>query len=588
MGEMDWNTNWLSTPQGLKADRIRSLASALFEQMPPDQYEHGEQHCWAMEFAIHRLIPRRYYELLKEEERFLLLTSPWILNIAWNRAWNKPERLDDDYLEANEYLNNPANQVDLGISPDEAKVLNFMILYHRSNKRLEDCPPELHVGPEPIKVRLLTAYLRLADAIHIDDNISGPSSLFYFLDDPGSPELFHWFKNKLRLSIEPDPDDNTINMYVQSPIPISESLIQRVKEDLELHVDAVSKTLLIYDVTKYLSVNLEYLRQGPPLTDVDKNEVGRLLKEFALSFPRNAGVLQELYISSVKSAFKKSDISAPAIINEIKQVQAIAKESYSFRPYHIAFARMINEVNTLLMEDVAEGNKADALKQWADSTQRAREERLERVSEWGSNVLRDFDHFLLFGFSNTIIGTMKTTFSGNNALGNDIHIYVCEAHNKSRFDLIGRLIYVDGMNYASQLRAELPKATVTLIPDITVADVLNLKRNEGRWIALFGSDGITPDARCCNTSGNLTLAIIAKQFGIPVCVICDSYKMGNLPPRSLSERQEQWMKSVPHWRSERVKLQNLRESVIEPEMISTIITEHGAFTTAEFRDRYSR
>src|SRR5207244_2094316 len=97
--------------------------------------------------------------------------------------------------------------------------------------------------------------------------------------------------------------------------------------------------------------------------------------------------------------------------------------------------------------------------------------------------------------------------------------------------------------------------------------------------------------RCGHTGGHLSLAIIANHFKIPVYIICDSYKMGDLKSKPSLERKEQWIKSVPHWRwgpTEDVQLQNLRESVIEPELITKIITEHGIFSTPNFVDKYSK
>jgi translation initiation factor 2B subunit (eIF-2B alpha/beta/delta family) len=578
--------NWLSPEVGARAEHIRSSACESFNlnPTPVDQCEHGREHCSAIENAFHHLIPGESFKELNEKERFYLLTSPWIMNIAWTR----PQRVSDvEYHRiACQHLNDPRSRQLLRINGNEARIFENIIYFHRFNTRLEDCPPKLADGPEPIRVRLLTAYLRLADAIHVDDT-RGPKSLFYFLQDPGSPELFHWLKSKLHLLIQPEPETDAIQVYVMGSIPTTETLIQRVKEELELYVDAVRNTLVQGGVTKYLHVNV-ISSDGAPLTEDVRNEVDRLLKEFALSFPPNAGLLQDLYISSIQRIIQQN-APASAVINEIKQVQAIAEDSRQFRPCHVAFARLIKEVNDLLTPNDHDQNKVRALAHWAGHAQKDRSRRLAQVAEHGSRALQGFDNFLLFGFSNTIVETLKKTLGDNNAARQRAHVYVCEAHNKSSFDLNGRLMHVDGMNYARELKAALPDIPVTLIPDVTVADVISLNR-DGRWAALFGTDGITPHGKCGHTSGHLSLAIIARHFLIPVYVICDSSKMGDLRPRPALERKEQWIKSVPHWRwgpIEEVELQNLRESVVEPDLISMIITEDGMFNPAQFRVNYS-
>lgn len=73
-------------------------------------------------------------------------------------------------------------------------------------------------------------------------------------------------------------------------------------------------------------------------------------------------------------------------------------------------------------------------------------------------------------------------------------------------------------------------------------------------------------------------------------VLCDSHKIGDLIPHPTVEREEQWLKGVSPggWADERVGfvLENLRESIIPPELITKIITEDGAFTPEDFTGRY--
>ncbi|HEX5733500.1 MAG TPA: hypothetical protein VF131_11760 [Blastocatellia bacterium] len=577
---------WLNSELGDRAIKIRDIASQEFSfyQTPLDQCEHGEEHCWAIEYALHHLIPDDNYLNLHVKERFYLLTAPWIMNMAWAQ----PQRLSDkEYHEiACRQLNDKKWQMKMGINEHEAEILSDIIHYHRLNTRLDECPEDSLDGPDRIRVRLLAAYLRLADAIHVDDT-KGPNSLFYFLQDPRSPELFHWFKSKLRFAIKPKPNIDAIVVDVKGSISTTEPLLQRVQEELELYVDSVRNTLVQGGVTKYLNVNLTS-REGAPGNPETKNEVDRLLREYTLSFPPNAGVLQELYISSIMRIVQQNTNKSTAV-DEVKQVQAIAGQTLRFRPCHVAFEGLIREVERLLTQDDPDYSKVETLATWAENTQRERNQRLAQISEHGGRALQGFDHFLLFGFSNTIVQSLKKALS-NKATRQGIQIYVCEAHNKSSFDLKGRLTYIDGMNYARELKAALKEVMVTLIPDITVADVLSLRRR-GRWVALFGTDGIDSEGKCGHTSGHLALAIIARHFEIPVYVICDSSKMGSLRPIPALERQEQWIKSVPQWQwgppEEDIQLQNLRESITDTDFSSRFITEDGVFSKAQFINKYS-
>ena len=50
---------------------------------------------------------------------------------------------------------------------------------------------------------------------------------------------------------------------------------------------------------------------------------------------------------------------------------------------------------------------------------------------------------MLFGFSSAVIGTISELYKINIDKGKDLHFFICEAHNKSRFDMSICLVSID-------------------------------------------------------------------------------------------------------------------------------------------------
>ncbi len=606
--------NWLDGNLDERLVQIRKYIKSLDSSGSYVQCKHGDKHCKSIEDSIHHLLPEQeHWSDLKLKERFFLLASPWIMNIAWNQEIGKSETFikSRDWLYheiGHNFLYDKGNLGILQIDQDEARVFQYTILYHSLTKNIEECPKILTVGPERIRVRLLTAYLRLADAIHVDES-GGPTSLFYYLQDPNSPELFHWIKSRLQLMIQPNPHLMTIEVYVSRNIDFSEHLINRVLSELELHVALTKNTLTEHGITNYIYVKSK--QSDTPIPSEKKVELEKLVKEYAMSFPPNAGMLQSLYLSSVEDIARREDGKFD-VVKEIEQLQEIAKKAYQFRPCHIALHKYIGQLDAII-----KGNNKELVAQkvieWVDRCKGERAKRLSEIYEIASEELKVFDNFLLFGYSSTVTESLGQMYKKTDNK-KSINIYVCEAHNKSRFDASKRLIYIDGVNYAKKIKTNLKRAKIKLIPDITVASIFKSNQN-ARWVVLFGANGITPQADCGHSAGHLSLAIIAKYFGIPVYILCDSYKIGykigELVRKKPVERKDQWLECVPcsSWYQNNelgyryangnalplslpphyddFDLQNLRESVIESSLIERIVTEDGSYDTRSFIDRYS-
>lgn len=602
---------WLekSPELGSKLDNLRqTLISSYYRRCQVDittRCVHDEEHCTKLEQALHLLIPEEHYHCLKPIERYLLLASPWILNIAWCMS-DKAGLSDRDlHNRTISWLQDKDKIIPLEL--EESAIYQNMVQYHDIANDINKCPEIMALNGERIRVRLITSYLRLADAIHSDEG-GGPQSLFVFLDRSNSPEFFHWLKSKLRpfiTSIVPEPNDNVIKVEIYDGIK-SYNLEQAIKKTMELHVKSVKGTFVKHaigtrhevghEIPCYFSIEINKSHQ-PILTPEQENELNMLMHEYDMLSSPNAGLLQTLYLSTMERIAKLKDTDENMLLQEINHLQETAKKVHSMRKCHIALGQCIHDLGTILDNNTIVDSK-EKLKQiatWTKASQETYCKGLEKIKDHAiSHFTRSgYNHFLLFGFSNTII-----TIFEHLRHDNGIHIFICEAHNKSRFDASGNQSYNDGQSYGDKIREVNTNAQITLIPDITISSIFSADKARGeKWVALFGANGVTKEAECGHSAGHLSLAIIANNFKVPVCLVCDSHKIGNLPTSTTTcaaetskylERQDQWLKDIPNWEQDhRIRLLNFRESIISPNLISNIITEDSVFTVKEFVKHYN-
>lgn len=597
---------WLQ--QGEYANKLIHIRNEFINSSSapePNECNHGEEHCRSIQNKFGHLVTDDKLESLYEEEKFFLLAAPWILNLSWTCKFSKDfVTKQPSYESSYQLLHEETIRRLLGINNEEANIFQHMVYYYDLIRDLEKCPKEIPIKDISIRVRLLTAYLRLADAIHVDSS-GGPTSLFYFLEHQDSPELFHWCKGRLKPMITTIPENKSVAIHFGNELKSldpSKNVIRRIVDEIEFHVIAVKNTLVSEGITTYLSTELKFYDKGP-IADTDRKELEKLLKEFSMSFPPNAGMLQKLYLESIETAVNRRGASPESIEHEITELQNIAMNTYEFRPLHIGLARLIRSLDGKMKKFNNDPKKIEMIKEWADQNKKGMKNRLDTLFQKGAKKLIKYNKFIVFGFSSTVIGVMAE-LQKKLRDQDSIEVYVCEAHNKSRFDSSGRIRYIDGANYSAALKKHLSKANVTLIPDITIASIFKLKSNQ-EWAVLFGANGITRDGKCGHTAGHLSIAIVANHFKIPVYILCDTFKIGNLDfnKKKKDDRPEQWLKTViqwyqkghqtneikngiPHHQYEDFNLLNIRESIIDPDLLSEIITEDGAFTIDQFKEQY--
>lgn len=168
---------------------------------------------------------------------------------------------------------------------------------------------------------------------------------------------------------------------------------------------------------------------------------------------------------------------------------------------------------TQLLEDriragASWGDIQAAFQSWANTETRRSEERLDRLAEYGANIVQHGATVMTHSLSDSVLRTLRAVAQQRKS----IQVIATE----SRPLLEGRrtLEAAAELGFASQL-----------IPDAAMAS-----RVRDATIAIVGADAILPSGAFVNKTGTFLLALAAGYFGVPLYVAAETTK---LDPRTV-------------------------------------------------------
>lgn len=127
----------------------------------------------------------------------------------------------------------------------------------------------------------------------------------------------------------------------------------------------------------------------------------------------------------------------------------------------------------------------------------------------------------MFGSSSIVLAALKDL---PNSVKEQLSIYVAECRGKTQYNSRNEIKYSDGLKYATDLR-KAGFVDVVIVPDICVGNLVARGLIDK---VVFGANGIDMNGGFGHTAGHLTIAVVAKHFGVPVYVISDLMKLGEL------------------------------------------------------------
>ena len=392
--------NFISENLNARLEVIKEHVRNLWNQHtgPPWHTFHDSSHNQKVEDMLYRLIPAEKYDQLSDEESFYLLASAWLHDVGM--IINLFGKADDFKIVRSSHHNRSAdyikqNRAPLGLDHLEASIVSEICRYHRKKTDINAC--EEMVGT--FRIRLLSAYLRLSDALHIDSTRVNEGR-YRLLLAAGMPweSRFHWMKSKWVQSIIPDLDNMKIIVSVfdmPDGSPRHGLLPQLVEDEIREELDTMRDILIRGKVSYFLDIETKII--GMPLDENDRIELEVVLSNIELENLSSATEVANSIINTVVNLAEPKPETYKVIQDYLSQLKGVLKA----RPCHILIQNILKKMKTAtlddnLSDDVAK-NRVKQIRADLESDLQTRKANLAALAENARPFLLDGSSRLFFG-----------------------------------------------------------------------------------------------------------------------------------------------------------------------------------------------
>jgi len=578
---------------------------------------HGvESHIVQLEKLFDNIFPGEYIktanDYFNDKEKFLFLASLWLHDVGMYcplisgdpsenntsmeelKKWDEEERRKKHHERSQRFI--LENYQQLGLDNNEAKDIALICLSHRKSQKIPEYTDD--------NIKLIIAYLRLLDALHIPERPSRDDlgKLRDYLASGMEPvSKFHWYKSFYVSEIKAEPDDLKLTIKFMLPrewIKNNEKmnpLINSVEIDIKDEIDAVKDILIKAKIKKNLPAYI-YVDHDFKLTPYIEEEVDALdsllaiIRLFDPSISPNSGEIINIVLDNMKRGIEGIDYTSCAK-NFDAYIRGVLKPLLKDRPCHAYLWNLFEELEKHRI-DLNEKRKSGTQNDLGELIKNIRE--MIRALQWWREEIPDMfnleskishnDSILLYGFSNTVITALKGL---EDEVKNSISVYVCQCSTKTKHRYDNKILYYDGVQYIRKLR-DIGIKRIMLIPDLCASNLFSYhqeRKDPGIMRVIFGANGITNEF-IFHSLGHLGIAEIAKISGrdVPIYVVSEGMKVRDKMERSpLHQRDGPWYPtdvSVIDYIKD-ATVYNPREDVVPIKYIAAVITEWGIYNTNE-------
>lgn len=536
---------------------------------------HDESHCEKVQQYLDKILPPRAMDDIIEVEAFLLLCSAWLHDIGMipglfgaNDISDTKEIRRQHHLRSAQFIDD--NWKLLGLEADMAVAIMKLCRYHRRTEKLQDLEDRL---------QFLVALLRLADACH-SDYTRAPEDTYRLNLALGisSEHLLHWVKHLIVHRIEPNHERRVIEL--EAIVPHRDQwfdadfgeLVELVEEDLQHELEGIKDCLIRHGGFTFTKVE-----KTTPLKELSRgdDDWGIFEAYHAYKLPKSAtagevmdSVLDILHVIAEKAKDDRITERFEKVLSSVTKLKG----------HHRGIVRLKED-----MEHATDGKEGDSLRgEIKRCVKRFRKWKETAQSHIASLALQQRiisvnDCILVYGNSSCL----RTLFDRvPNKTRQTVKVYVGELRSKSRYDALGRIEYNDGQQFALTLAKM--GYRVSLIADAAIPHFLG--RGNIRKV-LTGASGIGLDGSSAHPVGQLMVAQSAKQFGISLYILAESFKIGSLEEIE-QQRKNLWLCGDydPVFRElgeHGVEVPTPKQDIIAGDMVSDFITEVGVLRPNE-------
>lgn len=588
---------------------------------------HGTSHSEKLERLLDNIFPDEEIDkvnrVFNDNEKFLLLAAIWLHDVGmypqlfpddpplnWSKdrleKWEREELRKKHHERSERYI--LENWENLNLENGEARYLALICKYHRKSQKMP-----VYTGE---KVRLIIAYLRLLDALHIPDRPSRDelSRLRTYLVHGMDPiSKSHWYKSFYVAGIELSPKELKLTIKFTLPEKWSKNngkekmapLVRTIMADIRDELDAVKDILVEgkvkYDLPAYVHVTYDF--KLTPLLPREIDELESLLAIIELFDPTiapNSGDLINIVLEGLERCIdlNKLDVSIDTL-NAYQQ--DILKPLLECRPCHVYLWKVRDYLENILQQFsgmTSTSKKNQLLREFQITITALKEKRRELKVELPRVVLNELkinieDVILVYGYSSSVVAVFRAL---SDDIKEKIDVIICECSTKSKHRYDNKLIYSDGIKYLCEIKESGIKK-VYYTPDSCASNLFSngmfpikeAKEFEKVTIeepkefkkitkVFFGANGIDiTTEEVAHGLGHLAIADIASIYNVPVYVIAESMKIGKLKRDPKNQRGEPWYPTdILFDEVNESNSYNPREDIVPQEKIKGILTEKGS------------
>jgi len=581
--------------------KIQDKATGIWGGASYQEYYtlHDHRHSAKVEFYLGELLlhamgnKNRKDNPINEFGLFCLLASCWIHDLGMCQEYANRDNSYEIIRDAHNIVSAELIEKDYGkwgLKRNEGYLISTISKLHRKREPIEGAK---WIDRSKANPRLLAAYFRLADALHVDDSRTPDDlyELFLHFNMPWDSRL-HWLKCKSVTEVTVDHDNREIKIGIVCPSGdtlYKEAFAKFIRDEVLEELYTVKDILIRGGISFFLDVTT-YIEEKR--FTKEENEFRKLVGDLVLQTRASATDLAERAYETILQLSVRNDSKRALIMIKEYNKEVIERLSKD-RPCHILLKRINSIINKVLEKEVkGDKSRKTQLKELSSMLKKQHDLRskgLQHLYQNSEGFLIDGEPILLFGYSRLVVGVLihlLKNADGNKNTIRDMPIYICECAPKSRYDYKNDIDYSDGISYAKAIKS-IGFNNVYIVPDIVVA---NLMIRGCVKKVLFGANGVDPfNGIFGHSAGHLAISDLARAYDIPVYVIADTWKFGQIKPDYEMPRKRAWLTGAKIYKELPpkllVKIENPREDCVEIGKKKTelgmkiymLVTEEGVF-----------
>lgn len=492
------------------------------------------------------------------------------------------------------------------------RAIAIIIQYHRKTEDIDKCEETRRIKGEEVRIKLLAALLRLADTLHIDSSRVDPN-LYAMLQIASYDRAsrLHWLKSFFVSNIHLDGASQTItvnldlpdqsifsNAYLDSDHEINRrmrdwndrvrNLEYIILSEIESELCVVNKIFSANNMPTYVNVRVDTV-SIPGFSQQEFLDLEGVLSELDILFSPNTSKVIARSLESIKTFAESRFETTKDFKSQLSQLIDYLDDIFRHRPCHVGVRKIIHILKVINNTRVSDDSKKEKMRTIVSSVNNVRKEAKECIYRRVREIIHDdIKYIFLLGFSSTIVGLMKQLSPDSER---KVKVYVLECGPKRRYSSNNQMEYNDGIHYACEI-SKLGGYDVSLIPDSGFPTILNFisEEIERTSVLLLGANGIgcidktkkepsnqISNIACGHSSGHLSAVLVARYFGIPIKILADSFKVGEIEWQPKATRDSEWLttqeRHVKDLDRNKIERLNYREDRIPMDLIDELHTD---------------